>query len=113
LAECGLQALVPAARDQTAVRRDRHARRYCGSRTAHQNPEYEGLFGLRVPLRREAMRSLMLSLIGWYNEHRPHTTLKGTTPNEIYFKRFPANRKAANRTEGAVASRFAVRARCR
>ncbi|HEY2253356.1 MAG TPA: hypothetical protein VGH74_19920 [Planctomycetaceae bacterium] len=30
---------------------------------------------------------------GWYNEHLPHTSLKGVTPNEIYFKRFPANRK--------------------
>ncbi len=33
-------------------------------------------------------------LIGeWYNEHRPHMTLGGKTPNEIYEKRFPADRK--------------------
>ena len=31
--------------------------------------------------------------VQWYNEHRAHTTLDGRTPNEIYFHRFPANRK--------------------
>ena len=39
------------------------------------------------------MRQLIRSFVGWYNEQRPRTTLKGATPNEIYFKRFPANRK--------------------
>jgi putative transposase len=29
--------------------------------------------------------------IAWYNEHRPHETLNGNTPNEIYFSRPPAN----------------------
>ncbi|MBE3038143.1 MAG: hypothetical protein IMZ62_04955 [Chloroflexi bacterium] len=28
----------------------------------------------------------------WYNEHRPHTTLGGATPNEVYCSRRPANR---------------------
>jgi hypothetical protein len=27
----------------------------------------------------------------WYNEHRPHDTLGGRTPNEVYFSRPPAN----------------------
>jgi transposase InsO family protein len=53
----------------------------------------EGLAGVLIPFRREVMQQLMTSLVGWYNEHRPHTTLKGATPNEVYFKRFPANRK--------------------
>jgi hypothetical protein len=53
----------------------------------------EGLAGLLIPSRREAVRQLLATLIGWHNEHRPHTSLKGATPNEIYFKRFPANRK--------------------
>src|SRR5205823_5595903 len=55
--------------------------------------KYEGLIGLLLPLRRETMRRLMLSLVGWHNEFRPHTTLKGCTPDERYFGRFPANRK--------------------
>jgi len=29
--------------------------------------------------------------IDWYNEHRPHETLGGKTPNEVYFTRSPAN----------------------
>ena len=31
--------------------------------------------------------------IRWYNEFRPHTTLGGRAPDEVYFARFPANRK--------------------
>ena len=29
--------------------------------------------------------------IDWYNEHRPHETLGGRTPNEVHFARPPAN----------------------
>jgi hypothetical protein len=29
--------------------------------------------------------------IDWYNEHRPHETLEGKTPNEVSFARSPAN----------------------
>lgn len=46
-----------------------------------------------LPLRREAFRRELLSIVGWYNEHRPHITLGGRTPNEVYFARYPANRK--------------------
>jgi hypothetical protein len=31
------------------------------------------------------------SIITWYNEHRPHETLSGKTPNEVYFSHAPAN----------------------
>ncbi len=31
------------------------------------------------------------SIIDWYNEHRPHETLGGKTPNEVAFSRPPAN----------------------
>jgi hypothetical protein len=47
----------------------------------------------QIPYRLEEMRRVVQLIVGWYNEHRPHTTLKGATPNERYFKRFPANRK--------------------
>ena len=46
----------------------------------------------RVPLRSAAFRREVQLTIDWYNEHRPHTTLHGRTPNEVYLKRFPANR---------------------
>ena len=33
-----------------------------------------------------------VSLISdWYNEHRPHMTLEGKTPNEVYFSRSATN----------------------
>ena len=33
------------------------------------------------------------SFIAWYNGHRPHTTLQGKTPNEVYFRLRPANQR--------------------
>ncbi len=41
--------------------------------------------------RRSTQRDLNL-IVGWYNEHRPHETLGGRTPNEVFFDRYPANR---------------------
>ena len=41
--------------------------------------------------RREFRRELM-SFLDWHNEHRPHMALEGRTPNEVYFRRCPANR---------------------
>jgi putative transposase len=55
--------------------------------------KYEGLSGLVMPLRYETMRAELLRFINWFNAHRPHTTLGGKTPDEVYFRRFPANRK--------------------
>ena len=46
----------------------------------------------RVPIQSAAFRREVQLTIDWYNEHRPHTTLHGRTPNEVYLKRFPANR---------------------
>jgi putative transposase len=55
-------------------------------------------------LKQEGLRRTLISLCqrtfcrevssysAWYNEHRPHTTLDGATPNEVYFGRRPANR---------------------
>ena len=48
---------------------------------------------LLVPYRREAFLRELAAVIGWYNDSRPHTWLGGRTPNEVYFRRFPANRR--------------------
>ncbi len=55
--------------------------KYCGTR----------LF--LVPFRRESFRHELDYLVGWYNEHRPHTTLARRTPNEVYHNGFPACRR--------------------
>jgi transposase InsO family protein/transposase-like protein len=46
-----------------------------------------------VPLRTDAFRRDVHAVVDWFNAHRPHTTLRGRTPNEVYEKRFPANRR--------------------
>jgi transposase InsO family protein len=45
-----------------------------------------------VPLRREKMREELGPFVGWYNQSRPHTTLKGATPDEVYHGRHPTCR---------------------
>ena len=46
-----------------------------------------------IPLRRESFRRELGAIIKWYNEYRPHTTLGGKTPKEVYRSQFSANRK--------------------
>jgi hypothetical protein len=46
-----------------------------------------------VPMSRRAFRRELNMIVDWYNDSRPHTTLSGRTPNEVYFPRFPAHRK--------------------
>ena len=65
----------------------------CGSFIRYSPPALTGAFPDTFYCFRDAMRQLVASVIGWYNEQRPHSTLKGATPNEVYFVRFPANRK--------------------
>jgi hypothetical protein len=48
---------------------------------------------LLVPYRRDAFQRELDSIVGWYNQHRPHTRLGGKTPNEVYNGTFPANRR--------------------
>ena len=47
----------------------------------------------RVPLRSKGFRREVPFVIEGYNEHRPHTTVSGRTPNEVYLDLHPANRK--------------------
>jgi putative transposase len=46
-----------------------------------------------VSTRRSIMHANVIRWIDWYNEHRPHSSLGGRTPNEVYFGRFPAHRR--------------------
>ena len=46
-----------------------------------------------VPLRREGFNRELDATVEWYNRHRPHEWLGGRTPDEVYFKRRPANRR--------------------
>jgi len=58
--------------------------------------KYEGLCGLQLPLRREAMRRLMLSLVGWYNEFRPHATLERLHAQRAVLWAVPRQSQAAH-----------------
>ena len=44
-----------------------------------------------MPEDQEQFEREVACIIEWYNEHRPHDTLSGKTPNEIHFSRLPAN----------------------
>jgi transposase InsO family protein len=46
-----------------------------------------------VPLLRRAFLRELRLFESWYNVERPHTTLKGATPDEVYFNRGPACRR--------------------
>jgi putative transposase len=46
-----------------------------------------------VSLGRETFRHELVLFIEWYNGYRPHTTLGGKTPEEVYHRRYPANRR--------------------
>jgi len=45
-----------------------------------------------VPLRRQVFLRELQRTIDWYNRFRPHMTLGGRTPHEVYHQQAPANR---------------------
>jgi transposase InsO family protein len=47
-------------------------------------------------------------IIDWYHDARPHMTLDGKTPNEVYFSREPANEATTHRTAQKLGTWFAV-----
>ena len=61
-----------------------------------------------IPLRRESFRRELVAVTQWYNEYRPHATLGGQTPNEVYGRRFPANRKPRIEPRLTLAARLAL-----
>jgi len=44
-----------------------------------------------VPFRKEAFHQELTFFVDWYNQNRPHSTLDGKTPHEIYHKLQPAS----------------------
>jgi transposase InsO family protein len=46
-----------------------------------------------VPLRRATFHRELDWFGLWYNQHRPHMTLNGATPDEVYFRLRPAHRQ--------------------
>jgi putative transposase len=55
--------------------------------------KHELLRGMPIPLRHVTLDQELRLRLGWYNEHRRHASLRGRTPNEVYFGRSPANRR--------------------
>jgi hypothetical protein len=53
----------------------------------------EGTRRILVPQRRSTFRYVIGDFFAWYNEWRPHTALEGRTPNEVYFRLRPVNRR--------------------
>jgi len=45
-----------------------------------------------VPLQREPLRRELRLFTDWFNESRPHSSLQGKTPNELYHGKRPTNR---------------------
>ena len=46
-----------------------------------------------MPYRREKFWQELFAIIEWYNRFRPHSWLGGRTPDEVYHRKYPANRK--------------------
>ena len=60
-------------------------------RILKEKPVKELLRLITIPEVQEQFEQELGLIIHWYNAHRPHDTLGGRTPNEVYFSRPPAN----------------------
>jgi hypothetical protein len=47
---------------------------------------------IMIPFRRRSFREELARFVEWYNQWRPHMTLDGRTPDEVYHKQHPACR---------------------
>ena len=56
--------------------------------------KYEWLRRIIIPLRAERMGEELSCYTAWFNEHRPHQSLGGRSPFEVYEDRTPANETA-------------------
>jgi putative transposase len=50
----------------------------------------EGMRFILVPLRTDAFHQELMCFTCWYNQSRPHSSLNGRTPHEVYYDVFPA-----------------------
>lgn len=48
---------------------------------------------IQVALQRDVFRRELEAYVAWFNAERPHSFLRGATPDEVYFKRMPACRR--------------------
>ncbi|MDR2114967.1 MAG: integrase core domain-containing protein, partial [Planctomycetaceae bacterium] len=55
-----------------------------------------------VPILKDDMIHETKLFFDWYNEYRPHMTLNGKTPNEVYYHRHAANAKPRIETRPKV-----------
>ncbi|MDR2439672.1 MAG: hypothetical protein LBE12_09940 [Planctomycetaceae bacterium] len=55
-----------------------------------------------IPISKDDMIHETKLFFDWYNEYRPHTTLNGKTPNEVYYHRHAANAKPRIETRPKV-----------
>ena len=63
---------------------------------------------ITIPEVQEQFESELGAIIDWYDEHRPHETLGGKTPNEVCFSRPAANEQPRIEPRG----RWPRRSRC-
>ena len=53
----------------------------------------EGTRRWLVPQRQTDFQRELTHFVAWYNEYRPHPAFGGSTPDEVYFRLRPANRR--------------------
>ena len=48
---------------------------------------------IQVSLGRDEMHAELMRFLTWYDHHRPHSSLEGRTPDEVYFNQPPASQQ--------------------
>lgn len=61
-----------------------------------------------IPLATDAFETELLTYARWYNEHRPHRTIKGKTPNEVHDGRSPASERPCIETRDTPTEKSAA-----
>ena len=62
-----------------------------------------------VPLRTDAFHQELMCFTYWYNQSRPHSSLNGRTPHEVYHDVLPACERPRLRTAREMAAQCAMR----
>lgn len=85
---CTRRGITPRYASKDSIRASSSVERF------FRTMKTEWLRRIRVPLGQQAFRRAVSLYVGWYHEHRPHSSLGGKTPTEVYEGRRPANRRA-------------------